>query len=95
MPMILRFIIAAVLLYFVFRIVKRLLLPSGKKVKPLPGDKNDGTKGEDLVEDPLCHTYVPISEAHKLNLEGKPLYFCSKNCLEQYQIQSKAKREEE
>ena len=91
--MILRLFIAAILLYVVIIIAKRLFLPSGKKVNPLPGDKQDKNQGEDLVEDPLCHTYIPMSEAYKLTIEGKILYFCSKKCLEQYQSQSKANRE--
>ncbi len=92
--MILRFIIAAILLYLLYRISRRLFLPSGKKAKPLPKDNQGGSIGEELVEDAYCHAYIPLSEAYKLDDAGKGLYFCSKKCLEQYQDQSKAKREE-
>jgi len=92
--MILRLIVAAILLYLLYRITKRLFLPSGKKVKPLPDVKQGGNKGEELVEDPVCHTYVPLSEAHTLDVEGKTVHFCSMKCLEQYEKQRKNNREE-
>ncbi|MCD6486911.1 MAG: YHS domain-containing protein [Syntrophobacterales bacterium] len=41
-------------------------------------------KGEELVKDPCCGTYVPINSAHKATLNGKTLYFCSRECLEKY-----------
>jgi uncharacterized protein len=93
--MILRIFITAFILYILYRIAKRLFLPSGKKVKPLPSGKTNGNIGEDLVEDDFCHTYVPLSEAHRLEVEGKVFYFCSKSCLEQYQNKSNPKRGEE
>ena len=40
--------------------------------------------GEDLVEDPVCHTYVPLSQAIKKEISGKNYYFCSKQCSEKY-----------
>jgi YHS domain-containing protein len=45
-------------------------------------DRNTAVKGEDLVEDPVCHTYVPISTAFKGVIEGKEVYFCSRECYE-------------
>jgi uncharacterized protein len=93
--MILRLFVAAIFFYILYRISKLLFLPSGKKVKPLPSDNTSGNIGEDLVEDSFCHTYVPLSEAHQLEIAGKIVYFCSKNCLEQYQNQSTSKRGEE
>ena len=92
--MILRIIIAAVLMYLFYRICRRLFLPSGKKVKPLPNDPGEERQGEDLVEDPVCHTYLPVSQAHKFTDEGRPFYFCSSACLEKFQAQEKRKKEE-
>jgi YHS domain-containing protein len=40
--------------------------------------------GEDLVEDPICHTYIPVGHACRTEIEGKTVYFCSQKCLEQY-----------
>lgn len=89
--MILRFIAAAVLLYLLYRIARRLFLPAGKKVKPLTRDQHHSGRAEDLVEDPCCHTYVPIGEACKWDLDGRTYYFCSQHCLEEYEKQKKQK----
>jgi len=40
---------------------------------------------EDLVQDPLCHTYVPVTQAYAKEINGKTLYFCSKECCDQYE----------
>ena len=39
----------------------------------------------DLVEDPVCHTYVPLSQAVKKEISGNDYYFCSKQCSEKYE----------
>lgn len=41
-------------------------------------------QSEDLVEDPYCHTYIPISRAEKLMTTEGIRYFCSRHCLEAY-----------
>lgn len=92
--MILRFIVAAIVFYLLYRISRFLFLPASKKVKPLARETEKSAQGEDLVEDPYCHVYIPISEAHKLDMNGETLYFCSKACLEQFQNQRNVKREE-
>ena len=42
--------------------------------------------GEDLVQDPICHTYVPLSQAFKKEISGNDYYFCSKQCSEKYAL---------
>jgi YHS domain-containing protein len=86
MGVLLRIIFAAILVYLFYRICRRLFLPSGKKVNPLPNhDPGEIKQGEDLVEDPVCHTYLPISQAHKLTDAGQIFYFCSAACQEKFQ----------
>lgn len=92
--MILRFIIAAILLYLLYRIGRRFFLPAGKKVKPLSRDQQNEGRVEDLVEDPQCHAYVPMGEAFALNRDGKTYYFCSRSCLEQYEKAKMPKSED-
>jgi len=36
------------------------------------------------VEDPHCHTYVPVNEAYRVSVNGKTLYFCSKECYKKF-----------
>ena len=60
-----------------------LFLPADGKPDRLPTFPRT-IKGEDLVEDPYCHTYVPLSSAYKVSLDGKTAYFCSQKCFEMY-----------
>lgn len=83
--MIIRLIISLILFYIMYRIAKLLFLPGKETVKPLPKRHQENvTGGEDLVEDPCCHTYIPISDALAWKGQDKTHYFCSDKCLEQY-----------
>ena len=82
--MIFKITLGIVLLYLFYKLArtwKRVGAPT--QAKPLAG-------GEDLVEDPLCHTYVPVTHARRVEINGKTLYFCSEKCLKQYQSEQKA-----
>ena len=76
--MIIKLIVGIILIYLLYKLV------SGWKAVTGPSKKNLPAAGEDLVEDPLCHTYVPVSHACRVSIEGKTLYFCSRKCLETY-----------
>lgn len=76
--MIIKLIIGIIIIYLLYKLV------SGWKAVTGPAKKNLPAAGEDLVEDPLCHTYVPVSHACRASIEGKTLYFCSRKCLETY-----------
>jgi YHS domain-containing protein len=81
--MIIKITIAVILLYLFYRLAKAWKRVGGPtKEKPL-------VTGEDLVEDPFCHTYVPVTHAHKVDIEGKTVYFCSEKCLKQYTLGKK------
>lgn len=76
----LRIIILAILCYILYR----LLFAGKKKVKPPPGpesDKQSSTR-DVLVQDPVCHTYVPQKQAIRAVKEGKVHYFCSEECCQ-------------
>jgi YHS domain-containing protein len=81
--MILRLIIGIIVVYVLYKLIK------GWKAIQGPAKKNIPVAGEDLVEDPLCHAYVPISDACRISIQGKDLYFCSQKCLEEYREQKK------
>ncbi len=53
-----------------------------KRPKPSPPEKTSA--GEEMVQDPVCGTYVPRSLAIKEQMEGKTLFFCSKKCRDAY-----------
>jgi YHS domain-containing protein len=35
-----------------------------------------------LVEDPVCHTYIPQGQAVELHHDHQMYYFCSNKCCE-------------
>ena len=86
----LRLIIAVVIVYLIYRLVKTSLLPSGKRSEKFPRTPAS-IEGEEMVKDPYCNTYIPLGDAYKASVNGKTLYFCSKECFEKY----KRKMEEE
>ena len=84
--MLIRLIIILILIYLLYRIIKlfqrsRAASVSSQQIKKV---KNMPPAGEDLVEDPHCHTYVPVSQAYRKEIGGKSYYFCSKECCETY-----------
>ena len=80
--MIIRILIFAALVYLVFRLARGLMKGIARSKDRSGGVPPD--KIEDLVEDPQCRRFVPLSEALKADLDGKTLYFCSRECLEKY-----------
>lgn len=56
-----------------------------------PGDKRQANRsrdGEQMVHDPQCGTYLPISEAIRANVHGQQHYFCSRKCRRQFKKQT-------
>jgi uncharacterized protein len=81
-----RLIVSALLIYLLFKLINT--------VKQLKSDKNENLRsksssgaGEDLIEDPVCHTYVPVSQSYKREISGKDYYFCSKECSDKYTLE--------
>jgi YHS domain-containing protein len=90
--MLIRFVMFLVVLYLVYRIVKFL-----RQAKPVGMNnykfKSTPTVREDLVEDPVCHTYVPVSQAYKKEIAGNTYCFCSKECCEEYILKKSNERQ--
>ena len=80
--MIFKLIIGIVVIYFLLKLIRR----GSAAVGANPGPERIKTPGagEELVEDPHCHAYVPISQAVCDQIDGKRVYFCSRKCLEEY-----------
>ena len=78
-----RFVIFAILCYILYRLIKSLALPSTRNsAKPFtqPGQ----VITDEMVIDPQCHVYIPKREAITAKIEGKTVYFCSKECKKKY-----------
>ncbi len=50
--------------------------------------KNRTRDGEEMVQDPQCGTYLPLSEALSATVRGKQHYFCSRKCRNLYKKQA-------
>jgi uncharacterized protein len=81
--MIFKLVIVIIVAYLIYK-----LITSGNSIKGSSKEKLPA-RGEDLVEDPYCHTYVPVSHACQAVIDGKTVYFCSQKCLETYKKEKK------
>lgn len=41
-------------------------------------------RGNELVKDPYCQTYIPVDTAFRARIGGKDLFFCSEACMNRY-----------
>lgn len=71
----LRLVFFFIIIYIVYSALKPLLRGGQKPINP-------AQRGEQMVLDPQCQTYVPISEA--VNRQGK--FFCSEECAKRYLV---------
>ncbi len=81
--MFLRLILAVAIVYIIYRVAKAIAQPLAAQRQRFP-QRPTPIEDEDMVQDPCCNTYVPLSNAYKAAVDGKTLYFCSKECFEKY-----------
>lgn len=80
---VLRLLAAIVVFYLLYRMARWLFLSSAEAPDAIPTPRHPAIT-EDLVEDPNCHAYLPLSQAHQASVDGKVHYFCSKACCESF-----------
>jgi len=81
--MLIRLIIFLVIFYVIYRVIKNILIGKQFVLKTNQSEKAPSA-GEELIQDPNCHTYVPVSQSYKKEIAGKEYHFCSKECYEKY-----------
>ena len=84
----LRLLIIIFLIYILYGVVKRVL---GAGSKLSGRDSSPGVISE-MVQDPLCKTYIPRNEAYRAVVEGEEILFCSRECAEKYKVKVKSER---
>lgn len=73
-----RLIFIFFLVIIVYWLIKRaLVLPQRKST--IPKDQ-----GEEMVQDPVCKSYVTKNQSYSLSYMGNRLYFCSEECFRKY-----------
>ena len=77
-----RLLLLAVLFYLGYSLLRTFLrvLP-GHKGSPPPAKS---PRGEEMVQDPHCGTYLPRSDALEMTVRGEKRYFCSKACRDAF-----------
>jgi YHS domain-containing protein len=90
-----RILIILALLVILFCMLKGLVQPRRGGENHQRSDSTMGWgKGNELVRDPYCQTYVPIDTAFHAKVGGKDLFFCSKRCMNRYLRENKARASE-
>ena len=72
-----RLIILALLAYLLYRLI---FARPGEKGQDESADRSHDV----LVEDPICHTYVPEGQAITIRHQGAIVHFCSPKCRDQF-----------
>ena len=69
--------------YLLSRDLKSWMFPDARTHKIVSG-KATGQIDDVMIKDPYCQAYFPRRDAVHLNSSGNDLYFCSKECRDQY-----------
>ena len=76
----LRILIMAGLAYLLYQLFKTVF-KSNREIEP----RENGGVIDEMVQDPVCKTYIPRREAVRKRIDGKDIFFCSKACASKYQ----------
>jgi len=87
-------IIILLIIFLVIRFLrKRYLVPyvnrrianedAGSEV-PRDGERTTPSEGEEMVLDPVCDSYIPLSSAIKARTPSGTEYFCSEECRDKF-----------
>lgn len=75
-----RLLITALIFFFLYRFAKRAI----GSIREI-GRAKSSMVVDEMVQDPLCKTYIPRREALRRVVEGQEFHFCSDKCAEQFE----------
>jgi YHS domain-containing protein len=78
-----RLLIGLVLGYFIYWLTKKVAQSLG--LWPQAGRFPENKGPDVLVQDPVCRTFIPRSDALRGEKDGKVYFFCSEGCLKKFQ----------
>jgi YHS domain-containing protein len=90
--MIFRLVVILLILTLIRALLVRLMNPSGKRVRSGDGRRRSAFSRRVMVKDPQCGMYVAPELAIAARLQGGTIYFCSKQCQDNY-IRGQLKRQ--
>jgi uncharacterized protein len=82
--MILRLILLGILAYLLYRILKGVFSPKPRVHRGSPQGIVD-----EMVQDPVCKTYVPRRDSVRRVIQGQEVFFCSNDCADKYESEKK------
>lgn len=71
----------------VYSAIKNMLRAAGRAAHD--GERKAQIRGEEMVLDPQCRTYVIKDRAVARRIKGSLIYFCSEDCANKYEAQSR------
>ncbi len=82
-----RLLVLAALGYILYRLLIREAKTGSSA--GAPPDIHNRQADDVLVEDPVCHTYIPQQGAEAWKKAGTTYYFCSPECCKKFQSQQR------
>jgi len=79
-----RFLIFILLAYLAYRVVKLVFKPK-REIRRGP----NGGVIDEMVQDPVCKTYIPRREAIKKTIGGREYFFCSEACASRFESEKR------
>lgn len=76
-------ILLAAIVYILYRWLRRDV-PRRAQRPPDFAAREPRPEVEEMVQDPVCGTWVPVSQAQVLHQGGKTLHFCSRECRDKF-----------
>lgn len=79
-------VIILLIIFFAVHYLRKSLMP--KQAPKVPPKGRSGSipprEDEEMVLDPICNSYIPISSALRVNRDGRVEYFCGTECKEKF-----------
>lgn len=80
--MLVRLLVGLLLGYLGYKLIRKV---SQLMKPPLPNQPPGGrVEAEELVQDPVCKTFIPRRDALKARKDGQDYYFCSEGCRKRF-----------
>lgn len=82
--------------YLVYRLARAFLFSEkgARDDQPMTEGGLPKRIDDELVQDPVCKTYVPLREAEKRRIDGREYFFCSRACADRFLEEGAKEREE-
>jgi YHS domain-containing protein len=82
-----RALLIVFLAMLVYSAIKTVLRSAGRAYQN--GERKARMHGAEMVLDPQCRTYVIKDRAFSRRIKGNLVYFCSEDCANKYEAQSR------